>query len=43
MTDDTKSEPGPDPERVKIKGDWKRAAAKALRKPPLQRNKKPKK
>jgi hypothetical protein len=33
---------GPEPERVKIKGDWREAMAEAVKKPPMPK-KRPKK
>jgi len=33
---------GPEPERVKIEGDWRKAVAKALRKPLAPKKQKPK-
>jgi hypothetical protein len=34
-----KKGPGPEPERVKIDGDWRDAMAEALKKPPLTKTK----
>jgi hypothetical protein len=34
--------PGPDPERLKVEGDWEEAVRKALSKPPPPKEKTPK-
>jgi hypothetical protein len=38
MNEGKKVSRGPEPERVKIEGDWRAAAAKALKKPPHKDN-----